>query len=219
MREKEFKDDVKKREEYWNQQEQNLADRLNGINNKKNIYCIGDCMTLGVNVKDYQSYPYLLQNKLNDRYTVINMGYTMLRIELLLRFSNVFAGKQYMPNDIACIWCGTNDLHFEYDTQKVFDNFYSYCALLRDKGLKIVAFTLLPRSNNTSENFEKNRQIFNQSIRDNFVNIIDVGADKNIGMEGQEMNPLYYDQRDNTHLNDNGYKLVADIAYDVIDKI
>ena len=216
MKEKEFNGNPKLMKEYWDKQESDLSDKLSNINNKKNVYCIGDCMTLGVNVKDNQNYPYLLQEKLKDRYTVINMGYTMLRLELLSRFSNVFAGKQYMPNDIACVWCGTNDLHFEYNVQDVFDNFHKYCSLLEDKGLKIVAFTLLPRSNNTSNHFENDRQVFNQLVRDNYKNIVDVGAHKGIGMENQELNKKYYDQRDNTHLNDNGYKLVARMVYDVI---
>ena len=178
----------------------------------KKIYCIGDCLTQGIGA-DY-SYPYFLGKIFERGREVINMGRTMIKAETLIKFPDLF-----MPEDCAtaCVWCGTNDLFFETNPNIVFSNLKEYCGLLSKRSINIFVLTVLPRSNGVTrlEEFENNRKILNNMIRENFATI-DIAKNEKIGLSGCENNKSYYNDKDSTHLNNLGYMMVGTIAAETI---
>jgi lysophospholipase L1-like esterase len=175
-------------------------------------------MTAGIGASDNVSYPYFLQKILgNNKYNVINLGRTMITLKLLVSWEDLFVGENIIPRDIVCYWCGTNDLYKEdYTGKELFEIYDNYYNNLAERGLRIIPFTFLPRSNLSPKSFESQRLIFNELVRNKYNNIADLGADKNIGYSGAEFYAEYYNQTENTHLNNNGYKYVADIVANII---
>jgi len=205
---------------YWKEQEEELKKILEL---KREVYCIGDCLTLGVGTNEKLSYPTQLQNILDERYEVINLGRTMLKMENLLEFSSLFEDKIKSNNGIVCVWAGTNDLYGEQPVQNVANWYIEFCSNLKENGLKIISMTILPRSNITPPHFEEYRLMFNEFVRENYLEfsdkIVDFGSSDLIGKYGQEFDSLWYDQSNNAHLNDLGYhyvaRLVANAVYDI----
>ena len=185
------------------------------------IYCIGDCMTAGVGDKGkiILGYPYFLQKKLGKEYEVINNGRTMMKAETILKFPSKFAYNEIENGDIACVWCGTNDLFVGAPPNVFFSRFEKYCSLLIDKGVHIIALTFLPRSNRTPLGFEDNRLKFNDMIRNVYTHVADVAKDERIGLAGCEKNQEYYCEKDTTHPNEKGYEIVAEIVAKEIKKL
>ena len=187
----------------------------------KNIYCIGDCLTAGIGDEGevILGYPHFLQKYLGEKYDVINNGRTTMKAETILKFPSKFAYNEIENGDIACVWCGTNDLFVGGSPEAVFENYKSYCQLLVDKGVHIIAITLLPRSNATPEGFEDNRQAYNALIREGYDNVADVANDNRIGFSGCENDKYYYCKENNTHPNERGYRFVAEIVAKEIKKL
>jgi len=179
------------------------------VNKKTNIYCIGDCLTEGIGATEDRNYPYFLQKILRNKYHVVNMGRTMIKMDALIKYPDLF-----MPENsgIACIWCGTNDLYFQENPNIVLENLNTYCKLLQNKDVQPLIITILPRSNKTPKNFEDLRLRFNQLVRDAYKHVADVAENERIGFEGSEMYMQYYCTKDNTHLNNLGYALVGKIV-------
>jgi hypothetical protein len=174
-------------------------------------------MTAGIGASNDESYPYFLQKILSDQYNIVNLGRTMITLKLLVSWEDLFVGENVMPGDIVCYWCGTNDLYKKDYTGKelflLYDEYYNKLFL---KGMRLIAFTLLPRSNLSPESFESNRIIFNELVRNKYKYVADVGRDEKIGFAGAEFYAEYYNQIENTHLNNNGYKYMANIVANVI---
>ena len=70
----------------------------------------------------------------------------MLKMESLFEFSELFVSK-IIHKGIVCIWCGTNDVFYRTSGNHVFEWFASFCDTLKSVGHKVVALTILPRSN------------------------------------------------------------------------
>ena len=202
---------------YWDKQEEELIKIVNEKANNEipKIYCFGDCCTLGI---DHQgkttsyNYPLFLQEELKEKYQVINLGRKKLRMESLLSFRNLFIPKSNSNKDIACVWCGTNDLHAGLQSEVVFNLFKGFCDLLIEKNIKIIAITAIPRDGDIhliGTVFEENRLIFNDLIIKNYKNIVDLTM----------LEKEYYDDGDFVHLNECGYKFVAEKIAKVIKEI
>lgn len=202
---------------YWKNQENELEKLLQSAEYKvKNIYCIGDCLTAGVGANC--PYSFYLQELLGNKYAVINLGRTMLRMELLIKFQNLFLPERNYNNDIALIWIGTNDIYDGNDIIKTLNEIDNYYELLKSKGMKIIFITLLPRSNQAPIDFEDKRKIFNNHIESEY-DIIDLAGNEFIGYPGAEKNKQYYNEENNTHLNDAGYRLIAEIIAKYINNL
>jgi hypothetical protein len=162
-------------ENYWIDQEIKLreiiAEKKNII--KQKIYCIGDCLTLGINSDNHpKGYPYFLEKELGGIYEIINLGRTMLRMETLVKFSTLFSARNNFEDSIVLLWCGSNDLYIEISPEIVFENFTKFTNYLSEYNSIVIPVTLLPRSNLTPDCFENNRLVFNELIRNNFTNVI-----------------------------------------------
>jgi len=207
-------------EKYWKKQEDELNEILDNSQNddKIYVYCIGDCLTLGIIGKgdiEKDNYPNQLQKLLGDGYVVVNLGRTMLRLENLLSFTNLF-NKKITHDGILCIWAGTNDIYIKNSGEQVFEWFLSFCETLNGVKHKIITMTILPRSNATPIDFDDNRQVFNSLMLNNLDEVVDVGNNELIGFAGAENNTDYYDIINNAHLNKTGYGVVAEEIYNKI---
>jgi hypothetical protein len=126
------------------------------------------------------------------------------------------------PKKVCVAWEITNELYAGLSAETAYANFISYCTARRAVGWKVVALTVLPRSNDgTPGDFESKRQAVNSSLRQNWADfadaLADVAADARIGDAGDELDTAYYPDR--VHLNAAGYAIVAGIVHEAIDGI
>lgn len=134
---------------------------------------------------------------------------------------------------IAVLWEATNDIYWwliggggsgtTTSLQDVMDHYQAYCQNARNANFKVVAVTIMPRSNSPMTapqitNFYAQYQAFNTWLRANWQNfadaLVDVAADSRFGTPGCETNVTYF-SGDNVHLNATGYNLIADMVYAV----
>jgi lysophospholipase L1-like esterase len=208
---------------YWQSQQEELAAILEK-SEIAHVYCIGDCLTSGVPFEKIEGLPYpsQLQNILGNRYNVINLGRTMLYMKTLLSFINLFQKKITVPYSFVCVWCGTNDLYENVVLGDVYKWYTTFCAMFHTQH-RVLAINMLPRTNMAPLDFETNRLAFNQLLRENYHQfadgLVDIGSNEKIGKFGCEYNAEYYVGANNTHLNANGYGVVAQLVADEIKKL
>lgn len=126
----------------------------------------------------------------------------------ILDFFVPYRKSIYIPFEI------TNDLYFGVSQVAARNNYIALCQQAKTKGYKVVACTILPRSNSgTPSDFEANRQAINQYIRTNYLDfshaLADFGANATIGSVGAETNTTYYS--DLVHPNSAGNDIMAPI--------
>jgi hypothetical protein len=114
--------------------------------------------------------------------------------------------------NILVAWECTNDVYYGATAQQAYDHYVSYCQARRTAGFKVIALTVLPRSDSgTPPGFEAARQQVNTWIRANwqtFANrLADVAADTRIGDAGDQASSYY--SGDLVHLGNTGYTLIA----------
>ena len=219
---------------FWKDHWESQKDRLNKLfqktyaetQDKKFVYCIGDCFVEGVGTENEpgMDFPNQLQGLLGDKYKIVNLGLTMLQMRVLSSTFSEFFAERIKSGNVVVILCSSNDFFFEVLVNEVFDWYANFCKLLGINS-KIIAMTLLPRSAGTPKNFEINRLAFNGLLRERHLEfcdgLADLAADNLIGYAGAEGNALYYCQfsGNNTHPNGTGYGIIAKIVYDEIMKI
>jgi lysophospholipase L1-like esterase len=212
--------------EYWESQQLRLEKLLEKsyeeTQNKKFIYCIGDCLVEGIGTNQGFDYPAQLQEILGNEYKVINLGMTMMQMDILSSTFTTFFNEKLKQNGVICLLCGTNDLYVNMMAKTLFD-IYSNFSLTLKRNHKIVSLTLLPRINMIPPDFEINRLGFNNCIREHYREfsdvLADIGNEEKIGYAGAPNDLDYYDEKDNTHLNKIGYGIVANIVYGAIKRL
>jgi lysophospholipase L1-like esterase len=124
----------------------------------------------------------------------------------------------FLPSgDHVCVcFGGTNDRYNGTAIATVQNRFQTYCESRQASGWKVVAVTMLPRSDaGTPAGFETDRQTFNTWLRANYTNfadaLADVAADTRIGDSGDELDSTYY-SADQVHPKTAGYTVIAEIV-------
>ena len=193
---------------------------------KRLVICDGDSLTAGTGSTAGQTYPVQMIAALGSSYEALNDGtggHTVV---------NMLAGAAALDEYIAVTrprvyyvgWGGTNDIYTSgTDAGALFAN---YVALLRGRrvsGAKVVACTLLPRTNTSTPSYqERQRLAFNAMVRSQWRTfadaLADMGADATIGLAGSEMNGTYYDT-DRVHMVNAGYAIVAGLVTAAIQSI
>lgn len=120
------------------------------------------------------------------------------------------------PVNIVTCWCGTNDVDWDVS----YTNIAAYAAARRAAGFKVVAFTILPRADDTEPLYEAARLQFNVDMRAGWATfadaLADVCADSRIGDPGDELDETYYDSG-HVHMTAAGYAVVAGIVKTAIE--
>lgn len=118
-----------------------------------------------------------------------------------------------LGKNILVFWEVTNELYNGLSAAAAYANAVTYVTARQAAGWKVVALTVLPRSNaGTPGGFEANRQTVNTSMRTTMLTdcpgvvIADVGGDATIGPFGASDNATYY--ADKVHLTQTGYNIV-----------
>ncbi|MDJ1494144.1 SGNH/GDSL hydrolase family protein [Cytophagaceae bacterium DM2B3-1] len=164
--------------------------------------------------------------------TVANLGYegylqfnfgvsgqttAMMQSDVSTQILNFFTDYQksiYIPFEI------TNDLALGGTATDAYNRYVTLCQTAKAKGFKVVACTVLPRSDGGGS-FETNRQTVNTNIRTNWATfsdgLADFGADTTIGVVGADSNTTYY--QDGVHPTQAGHNILASILYPVISGI
>jgi lysophospholipase L1-like esterase len=186
------------------------------------IVCDGDSITFGSGstAGGLKTYPYQLLSGLasNTYEGPFNLGISgQTAAQLVASYPNLgaLAYQSGRTKNIYVAWAGTNDLYFGASAATAYNSYASWCALARATGYKVVAVTILPRSNSgTPGSFEADRQTFNTSVRNNYTTfadaLADVAANTTIGDAGDQTNVTYY--FDLCHMTDAGYAIVAGIV-------
>lgn len=189
--------------------------------NKKLIICDGDSLTSGTGSTGGNTYPNQLITLLgSSNYEVINDGTGGHKITDLLSGASTI--DEYIttiarPKNYYIGWAGTNDIYTSgTDAAVCYSNYVSLLSGRRSSGTKVIACTLLPRTNTSTPSYQEHqRQQLNAMIRQNWYSfadaLADFGNDPIIGLAGSEMDTAYYDT-DRVHMTNSGYAIIASIA-------
>ena len=113
------------------------------------------------------------------------------------------------------VWIGANDQAMPISTfTKDLEFYWQEC---RAAGFKIIAFTVLPRGDKTA--YENTRVAINDWIRTNQANYCDGLADVAAAPELQDPTNLIYFNKDQVHLTDAGYGIVANLVSQEVSKL
>ena len=176
------------------------------------VVCDGNSLTFGLGGK---SYPSQLQSILGRRFKVINKGVSGQTTAKMMQdaATDIDSLTRNSNNSLICVaWECTNDMFFGTEATTAFNNLKKYCQDRRASGFKVVALTVLPRSEpGTPANFESQRQILNTLLRKHWRDfadaLADIATDKNLGYPGAQKNLRFYG--DLVHLNEAGYRIIA----------
>lgn len=121
----------------------------------------------------------------------------------------------YAARNIVVPWEITNNLKLGTNAATAYANYVTYCQARQAAGWKVVAVTVLPRSDaGTPGDFEASRQTVNTNIRNNWGTfadaLADVAANPDMGDAGDETDATYY--ADLAHPTEAGYAIVAGIV-------
>ena len=120
--------------------------------------------------------------------------------------------------NIAVVWEVTNDLvNNGVTATTAYNNYVNYCTALRNAGWKVVAVTVLHRSNNSTLN--TNIDTVNTNIRANWSTFADALADPAaVANLSNETNTTYF-QVDQVHLNATGNTEAMNVIYPQVLKL
>lgn len=114
--------------------------------------------------------------------------------------------------NVVSAWIGTNDKTAPVLGDDTYANLVAYCGLMRAAGFRVMVFTVLPRRIDPSLAWASGRVNFNGLLRSNWRTFadyfVDVAADPRLNAWS-----AYFD---GVHLTDDGYGIVASLAYDAL---
>lgn len=209
--------------QFTGQHLQDMQDYLAGrwpsaIGSTTLVYCDGDSITAGMPDSNAgQSYPYQLLAELGTGYRTINAGVSSTTLDTMEGDAATRVDDFLPSGDHVCVcFGGTNDLHGGTAVATVQTRYQTYCESRQTAGWKVVACTILPRSDaGTPVGFETDRQTFNTWLSSNWATfadaLADLGADSRIGDAGDETDTTYY-SADLVHLNATGYGVIAELV-------
>ena len=197
----------------------------------KQIFCVGDCNTSGLEfIDDKINYAEFLSEKVKGKYKLINVGRTMLKMEHIIEHLDLFLPKGMLKGDVFCIWVGGNDLYLGCEPETIFKNLSFYYNYLIKEGLNVIVLTLFPRFHSPYISgivFDKNRKIYNNLIVNNFENVVNVAKSSRLGIKTIKRECCHVNldgSPEDTeifegHINAVGHKIVADMVYKKMYKI
>ncbi len=180
-----------------------------------NIVFDGDSLTAGSTATD--PYPSQLMRRFRPGVKWVNLGIGGQRLQDMLANAPSKVDPLYrsdLGQNVVVVWGGTNDMrHWAHTPGTVYSRLREYCLGRRAAGYTVVVLTTLPRSDGVyPPNLEADRQTLNRLIRATWPGfadaIVDVGADRFIGLQGCELDPRFFSP-DRVHLNNTGLGVVA----------
>jgi lysophospholipase L1-like esterase len=163
-------------------------------------------------------YPAQTMALLGNGFDVVNLAVggqttTIMNSQASTRVDPVCSDARL--RNIIVPWEITNDLFFGATKEAAYSAYVTYCTNRRARGFKVVAVTVLPRSDpGTPGDFEVSRAYCNSNIVSNWATyadaLADVAANTTIGETGDQTNATYY--VDLVHMTNAGYGIVAGIV-------
>ena len=132
--------------------------------------------------------------------------------DMLARPDDVDA--RYDPNarNVLIAWEGTNDLYFGASVEAAVDHLLQYRQRMVSRGYTVILLSVLPRQSTPDPvAFEQQRLAVNAKLRAAAVDLIDVGADPEMGLFSSVTSGLFY-QPDKVHLTEAGARRVASLV-------
>ncbi len=183
------------------------------------ILFIGDSLTSGYNALHEDAAPshIIPATYLYDKENLGVGGIKMIWLDSIVG-KRILNNKNLLGETLLVIQIGINDLGTGSEPKNVYQCLKDFCLKYRILGFKILVATL-PSS---SPLYGGNERIeYNELIRNNYNEfadgIIDLGADKNIGLPDSYKNNIYF--CDIVHLTYKGYVIIASLMKNAIDNL
>jgi len=162
----------------------------------------------------YSSYPLRTLANLGDGWTLRNFGVNGQTTGQMLLDAKKQIDPLIRPNrlNVLAAWEITNELRQGAPREAAYERFRRYCLDRRAAGWKVIALTVLPRTQPTLPlTFEADRSAINADMRAHWREfadgLADVAADPRLGDAGDELDVNYF--RDGIHPTPKGDVIVA----------
>lgn len=193
------------------------------------VICHGDSLTAGYNASSGlltatgTTYPGVLARALGPTWRVANIGTGGWPIGAMADEASTKVDPLFDPSlkqNVLIIFGGTNDLGGGHKSaETAFGELTAYCrARHAAHPWRILVVTPLVAAypNVYPADFDAQMVKFDGLIRRDWPlfadGLIDAGADPRLGTPGAEHNPVYFSDKDFTHLTDAGYAIVGHAA-------
>ena len=189
----------------------------------KQVIFDGDSITEGYGTAGLRNYVNKTIPALNSKARAYNLGvfgqtFGAMLTDGVARVDSLY-GAGFTRN-VVSIAAGSNDTANGVSAASLQTTFQNYCTARRAKGFKIVAHTILPRTDYTGAQ-EAQRAAYNTWLRANWATYADAladwAADSVMGAANAAADPTLYG--DGTHPPDAGYTRLATITTTAINSV
>ena len=189
----------------------------------KQVIFDGDSITEGYGTAGLRNYVNKTIPALNSKARAYNLGvfgqtFGAMLTDGVARVDSLY-GAGFTRN-VVSIAAGSNDIANGVSAASLQTTFQNYCTARRAKGFKIVAHTILPRTDYTGAQ-EAQRAAYNTWLRANWATYADAladwAADSVMGAANAAADPTLYG--DGTHPPDAGYTRLATITTTAINSV
>ena len=199
-----------------------------------NVVFAGNSLTAGVGAEPKTSYPAQCMEILGRNWTGHDSGVSGQTGRQLLADYDAQIGRNYdrsKPLNVLVLWEATNDLYSGASPEQAAENLIRICDRARATGfVRVILLTTTPRSDFPGTSTipgapDQQQRTFNE--RRNAVNarlmsvyptvdaIVPTHADGQVGVDGAELNPVYF-ASDWFHMNGRGYFIIAALVAEQI---
>ena len=190
------------------------------------VICHGDSLTAGYNATSGlltatgTTYPGVLARTLGPAWRVANIGTGGWPLGALIGEAPQKVDPLFDPSlqkNVLIVFGGTNDLGGGHRTAKAaYADLVTYCQARRAAHpwqILVVTPPVAAYPGVYPADFDAQMVRYDDLIRRGWRGfadgIVDTGADPRLGMPGAERNPIYFSDKDFTHLTDAGYAIVG----------
>jgi lysophospholipase L1-like esterase len=192
------------------------------------IICEGDSLTQGgvTSVKYPTRLKTLLEAETSTTWNTLNQGAASATFALSITANGLPQvddyRDQWMQNDIAVLWAGTNDLYISAGgagvVTQVLDDTVDWVNSRLANGFEVYVLNMLPRSDvqpGSNPTFAADRASFNSqlpTVLAGLATVVDVAGRPELD---DETDPTYF-SGDDVHISDAGNQVVAQTVFDAI---
>lgn len=181
------------------------------------VVCDGDSLTRGFAATAGYEYPTVLAAALGSDWEIRNFGVdsqtlNAMSSDAVANNDTPFATTLGTRKNVLVAWGGTNDLYYGDSAATAISDFETYCAARKAAGFKVVACTIIDRTESGGSWTAADAATFNASVRANYATYADALCDLAADPRLDDYTDSTYYQADGTHLKDAGYAAVAELV-------
>lgn len=177
----------------------------------------GDSFTVGFGAPAGLSYPNQLMQYFPDRLHVVNAGTNgAVLVPDMQNEAVTQIDSQFTAGAVLAMFGGGNDIAINGATgADTYTAYAAYCTARRAAGFKVIAFSLLPRTNEIATPSKlTERKAFSALVRANWRTFadgfVDIEADSRIGYDTAYNDTTYFNP--DGHPTQAGYAVIAELV-------